>query len=104
VAALSIQEQRLARQLGGHHPYLLQLAAGLLYEARQSGRNIGWVQAEFAKEARQVPKSIFKVPSRVRILVIGIGCVMILILMVLVVIGVLNPTRLWELLQNLFSR
>ena len=102
-AALSIQEQRLARQLGGHHPYLLQLAAGLLYEARQSGRNISWVQAEFAKEARQVPQPIFNVPSRVRLLVIGIGGVMILILMVLVVMGVLNQTQLGKLLQNLFS-
>jgi hypothetical protein len=41
-AALSMQEQRFAGQLGGHHPYLLQLAAGLLYEACQSGRHISW--------------------------------------------------------------
>jgi hypothetical protein len=103
-AALSMEEQRLARQLGGHHPYLLQLAASLLYETRQSGRDMSWVQAEFEKEARQVPKPIFNVPSRVGVLVIGIGGIMILILMILVVIGVLNQTRLWESLQNLFSR
>jgi hypothetical protein len=99
-----MEEQRLARQLGGHHPYLLQLAASLLYETRQSGRDMSWVQAEFEKEARQVPKPIFNVPSRVGVLVIGIGGIMILILMILVVIGVLNQTRLWESLQNLFSR
>ncbi|NEQ25327.1 MAG: hypothetical protein F6K28_40925, partial [Microcoleus sp. SIO2G3] len=80
------------------------IGASLLYEARQSGRNISWVQVEFEKEARQVPKPIFNVPNYARILVIGIGGVMIVILMVLVVIGVLNQTRLWELLQNLFGK
>lgn len=87
-AALSTQEQRLARQLGGRHPYLLQLAASLFYEAHQLGRDVSWVEAEFDKEARRVPKPIFS--NRVAVLVKGVGAVIILGLIALVVVSVLN--------------
>jgi hypothetical protein len=102
--ALSGQEQHFVRQLGGRHPYLLQLAASLLYEARESGRNVSWVKAEFQKEARRVPTSMWKFPKRQGCLVKSLSGVIILTLVVLIVIGVLNPTQLWELLQKVIGR
>ncbi len=98
--ALSKQEQQLVRQWGGRHPYLLQLAASLLCEARQMGRDVSWAKAEFAKEARRVPKPRWKLPKRTGFLVKSIGGVIILVLMVVVVIVVLNQTQVWELLQK----
>jgi hypothetical protein len=77
-------------QWGGRHPYLLQLAASLLYEAQQSGRDVSWAKAEFAKEARRVPQSIWKYFERKGYLVKIIAGGIILILIVLVVITLLN--------------
>jgi hypothetical protein len=99
-AALSTQEQRFARQLGGRHPYLLQLAASLLYEGRQLGRDVSWVKVEFEKEARHVPKPMWKPPKHAGCLVISISGVMILIAIAILIISLLSPTPLWELLQQ----
>lgn len=103
-AALSTQEQRLVRQWGGRHPYLLQLAASLLYEASQLGQDASWAKAEFDKEARLVSKSGGNFSSSLGCWIKGIGVVMMLGFLVLVVIGLLNQTHVWELLPNLLRR
>jgi hypothetical protein len=89
-AALSKQEQHLARQWGGRHPYLLQLAASLLYEARQLGRDASWAKVEFEKEARGVSKPVWNFPKPTGCLIKSVGGLMILILIVLVLMAVLN--------------
>lgn len=54
-AALSLAEQRLAREWGGRHPYLLQLAGYFLCQARQQGRDEAWAHEQFLAEKRRVP-------------------------------------------------
>jgi hypothetical protein len=54
-AALSLPEQRLARRWGGRHPFLLQLAADALWQARQEGRDEAWTYTRFVEQARHVP-------------------------------------------------
>jgi hypothetical protein len=103
-AALSKQEQQLVRQWGGRHPYLLQLAASLVCEARQLGRDVNWAKAEFAKEARRVPKPMWKFPKRKGFLLKTLGGLIILILIVLIVVGILNQLQVWELLQKVLGR
>jgi uncharacterized protein len=56
-AILSIDEQQLARQLAGNHPFLLQIACRLCYEARQQGQNKNWVKKQFAQELKRLPKN-----------------------------------------------
>ncbi len=89
-AALSSQEQQLVRQWGGRHPYLLQVAATLLYEAHQLGQDVSWAKAEFQKEARRVPKPMWKFSRGRGSFVKTIGGVIILILVVLVAIAILK--------------
>jgi hypothetical protein len=88
--ALSSQEQQLVRQWGGRHPYLLQVAATLLYEAHQLGQDVSWAKAEFQKEARRVPKPMWKFSRGRGSFVKTIGGVIILILVVLVAIALLK--------------
>lgn len=59
-ATLSPPDQKLAKQLGGTHPFLLQLAGRLLWEARQQGRDINWVKERFEVEARRTPGYSFE--------------------------------------------
>jgi hypothetical protein len=54
-AALSVDEQHTARRWGGHHPYLLQLAASLLWQARQQGKNQHWAKVQFERERNRLP-------------------------------------------------
>lgn len=54
-AALRLEEQRLARQWGGRHPYLLQLAASCLCQARQEGRDVAWARRCFEQQAVRLP-------------------------------------------------
>jgi hypothetical protein len=56
-AVLSVDEQRLTRQLGGCHPFLLQIAGGLVCEARQQGHDENWIRTRFEEEKRRLPKS-----------------------------------------------
>ena len=58
-AALSTDEQRLAKEWAENHPLLLQLACTFLWEARQQGQYISWAKQRFIQEARRVPKSRF---------------------------------------------
>lgn len=62
-AVLSRYEQRLARNWGGCHPFLLQLAGSFLWEARQLGQDVKWAKAKFEQEARRVPKFGFDLRS-----------------------------------------
>ncbi len=101
---LSMQEQHLVRQWGGRHPYLLQLAASLVCEARQSGREVGWAQAEFDKEARRVPKPTRQFSKQTGCLILGIAGVIALGAIVLLVISSLSAAPLWELLQKAIGR
>jgi hypothetical protein len=102
--ALTMQEQSLVRQWGGRHPYLLQLAATLLYQARQSGGDTRWAKVEFEKEARRVPKPMGKFPKQMGCLMIGIGGVVILFAIALLVTSLFTPMSLWELLQKAIGR
>jgi len=52
--ALGLEEQRLARQWGSHHPYLLQLAASCLCQARQEGRDVDWARRCFDQQATRL--------------------------------------------------
>ena len=88
--ALNQQEQHLVRKLGGRHPYLLQLAGSLVYEARQSGRDIAWAKAEFAKEARHVSTAMWTFPQRTGYLMISLGGVIVLALVIVLIFSVLK--------------
>lgn len=85
--ALNTQEQSLVQQWGGRHPYLLQLAASLLYEARQTERDEGWAKAEFDKEARRVSKPGGMVPRPTLYLIIGLAGAIALGLLALIVLN-----------------
>lgn len=98
--ALSTSEQQLVRQWGRRHPYLLQLAASLLYEAHQVGQDVSWAKAKFQKEARHVPKPARKFTKRTSYLIISICGVVIFLVIALVVFSLLSPTPLGELLQK----
>lgn len=101
---LTIQEQKLAMQWGKRHPYLLQLAASLLYEARQLGQDESWTKAEFNKEARRVPKLPWKFTKRTSYSIIFICFVIIFLAIILVSISLLNPLPIGELLQNVLKK
>ncbi|MCI5130919.1 MAG: hypothetical protein D3904_05205, partial [Candidatus Electrothrix sp. EH2] len=59
--ALSTSDQKLARKWGGRHPYLLQLAAISLVEARQFRKKTAWAKRHFTKEQRRIkPVSVWK--------------------------------------------
>lgn len=124
-AVLSVDEQRLTRQLGGCHPFLLQIAGGLVCEARQQGHDENWVKSRFATESRRLPQSglasrrwwrqvhwlLWELPVRLGRIpkFIGgtvddvsnwiIGCV-ILLLPILVLFGVLHWEQVWDFVRD----
>lgn len=55
--ALGIRDQELVRELGGNHPFLLQIAGSLVCEARQHQYNESWVRKKFDKEYNRLPSS-----------------------------------------------
>lgn len=57
--ALTWEEQRLAKQWGGNHPLLLQLAASLLWEAHQQNLDFGWAKEKFIQKSRLIPRNGF---------------------------------------------
>ncbi len=61
-AALSIEEQRQARQWGGRHPYLLQLAGSSLCHARRRGKAITWARGQFDAERRRLFEPASPIP------------------------------------------
>jgi uncharacterized protein len=104
IPILTIQEQQLARLWGKGHPYLLQLAAILLYKARQLERDESWAKTEFNKEARRVPKPPWKFTKRTSYSVIFLCFVLIFLAIILVSISLLSPLPIGELLQNVLSK
>ena len=52
--ALQASDQKLARQWGGRHPYLLQLAAGELFDARQCGKDTRWAEKRFLEQSCRI--------------------------------------------------
>lgn len=55
--ALGMGEQRLAKEWGKNHPYLLQLAALILCEAQQGGHDVSWAKSRFDREEGRVPRN-----------------------------------------------
>ncbi|BAZ10617.1 hypothetical protein NIES4071_24400 [Calothrix sp. NIES-4071] len=53
--ALGIRDQQLVRELGGNHPFLLQIAGSLVCEARQHQYDETWVRKQFNKEYNRLP-------------------------------------------------
>lgn len=122
---LSMDEQRLTRQLGGSHPFLLQIAGGLVYEARQQGHDENWVKTHFASESKRWPQSglgsrkwwrslrwlIWELPVRLGRLPKFIGGtvddlsnwiigLVIMILPILVLAGVLHWNQVWDFVRD----
>ena len=56
-AALTSEEQRLARKWAGNHPLLLQLAASLLWEAHQQNLHFRWAREKFIEKSRGIPRT-----------------------------------------------
>ena len=54
--ALSEDRQKLALQWGERHPYLLQLAAVCLWEAREYDRSNEWARERFEKNAHKAKR------------------------------------------------
>ncbi|WP_298819506.1 hypothetical protein [uncultured Chloroflexus sp.] len=126
-AALSLEEQRLARAWGQRHPCLLQMAGYFLCQARQQGKDSSWAYQQFQLERSRVPASrspraavvgaaraIWNAPlwlgrlaqwlgqrtDDVTNLVAGIT---IIVIIVLVLLGYQNPDALRVLLEKLLG-
>lgn len=123
--ALSLDEQRLSQQLGGSHPFLLQIAGGLVCEARQQGHDENWVKTRFASESRRLQKSrlgsrgwwrwvrwfVWNLPVRLGRAVQFIGRTVddvsswiigmaIVVMFVLVLVGVLHWNQVWDFVRD----
>ena len=127
-AALSLDEQEKALAWGKRHPFLLQLAATYLCEARQRGKSIVWAQNRFERNAtvvhshREWKRWLMKIPKWVVVdaphqlgalaawigenvddikkWVIGAG---ILLVIILVVVHQIDQKDLVHLLTRLFG-
>lgn len=103
-AALRKNEQRLARKWGRCHPFLLQLASRLLWEARQQEQVVSWAKARFEQEARRVPKPLSTITPPAGYFARSAGGIAILLLAVLVVISVLKQTQVLESLWKALGK
>ncbi|MEC4814612.1 MAG: ATP-binding protein [Scytonema sp. PMC 1069.18] len=122
--ALGMDEQKLTRELGGNHPFLLQLAGSLVWEARQQGKDKNWMKTRFAEESKRVPGNQRRWLRRgrfIRDMVSGIGAfsqwlaqawndakdlilgIVILVIIILAIFGVLNPEKVKEFLGYLLN-
>ncbi|MBD2185621.1 ATP-binding protein [Planktothrix sp. FACHB-1355] len=103
-AALRNDEQRLARQWGGCHPYLLQLAGSLLWEARQQKQKVGWAKAKFEQQARRIPKGFWNITSSAKYFGKTVSGIALLILVVAVVVSLVKQTQVLEALQKVLGK
>ena len=55
-SVLGTERQALALKWAGRHPYLLQLAAKCLWDARQDDRSEEWAKEQFDRDAKAVPR------------------------------------------------
>lgn len=70
--ALDADEQRLARKWGGIQPHLLQLAASVLFDARQAGKDAAWAKQQFERaRKRSKEKSVWTKPLSVKTIAQG---------------------------------
>jgi hypothetical protein len=119
---LSVEEQRLAKQWGGRHPYLLQLAGKWLCQARQQHHDSTWAKQHFDLEADHIPvkwrwlKQIVRrldwvlwIPREIGKFAIRLGSAYdelgatlvgmgIIIVIALIVVGVVQPSFLQQFL------
>ncbi|MBP5976875.1 ATP-binding protein [Brasilonema sp. CT11] len=127
--ALGMHEQNLTRQLGGRHPFLLQLAGMLACEARQQGKDENWVKTRFKQQSRRLPRPglgsrrwwrslrwlVWNVPIRIGSVVKSIGVslsditswilgVVIVCVIILVVFGLVSHSDAWRWIQKLVNK
>ena len=75
---LSLADQRHMRELGGLHPYKLQLAGSLIYQAKQNGADVDWkrVEQDFTQQVnatfRHEPNAPAPKPSALKTILMGI--------------------------------
>ncbi|MBD2598627.1 ATP-binding protein [Nostoc spongiaeforme FACHB-130] len=123
--ALSMDEQRLTQQLAGSHPFLLQIAGGLVCEARQQGHDENWVKTRFVQESRRLPQSrlgsrrwwlglrwlVWNLPIRLGRVVKFLGGTVddvsswikgmaILVMVILVFTRVINWNEVWDFVRD----
>ncbi|MBW4635513.1 MAG: AAA-like domain-containing protein [Iphinoe sp. HA4291-MV1] len=128
-SALGMHEQKLTRQLGGRHPFLLQLAGMLACEARQQGKDDDWVKTRFKQESRRLPRPglgsrswwrslrwlVWNLPIRIGSVVKSIGVsidnisawiigVVVVFAFILVVFGFVTHSDAWQLIQKLVNK
>ncbi|MGH8002835.1 MAG: AAA-like domain-containing protein [Brasilonema sp.] len=128
-AALSMDEQKLTRQLGGCHPFLLQFAGWLVCEARQQGKNENWVKTRFQEQSRRLPRPglgsrrwwhslrwlVWNFPIRIGSVVKSIGVsidnisawiigVVVVFAFILVVFSLVNHSDAWQWIKNLVDK
>ncbi|MDU9048678.1 MAG: ATP-binding protein [Candidatus Electrothrix sp. Rat3] len=59
--ALDAEKRQLALDWGGRHPYLLQMAGTVLFEAHQLGKSIRWAKKRFKEQQCRIkPVSVWK--------------------------------------------
>jgi hypothetical protein len=112
--ALSPEKQQIAIQWGGRHPYLLQLAAFWLWEAKKGDRPVQWAKHQFDQQAKRVPgwrlgwrriwhgfrwvilglKSLLGVPQTIgagvnKVIELGIGFIVIVVV-ILALLGLIT--------------
>ncbi|NJM73930.1 MAG: ATP-binding protein [Scytonema sp. RU_4_4] len=127
--ALSMDEQKLTRQLGGRHPFLLQLAGMLVCQARQQGKDENWVKTRFKEQSRRLPRAglgsrrwwrslrwlVWNFPIRIGSVVKSIGVsmdnitawiigVVVVFAFILVVFGLVTHSEAWQWIKNLVDK
>lgn len=121
---LSMDEQLLTQQLGGNHPFLLQIAGSLVYEARQNGHDKEWVKKQFYSASKRLPSqrnhqgwlrrvrwlvwdlpvSLGKIPKFIGNAVDDVSNwiigLVILLMPIFVIVGLLNWNQVWDFIHD----
>lgn len=125
--ALDSHRRKLARKWGGKHPFLLQLAASCLWEAKTQMRSEEWARKEFESKAKMVKPTlkpshfldllrwlVWTMPKHLGSLAIWTGNhtediwkwfsgTITIIVVILFIIGLLNFKEFKELLESLLG-
>ncbi|BDA71674.1 hypothetical protein CAL7716_058400 [Calothrix sp. PCC 7716] len=121
---LGIRDQELVKELGGNHPFLLQLAANLVCEARQHKYDEIWIRKQFKFQRNRLPystniKQDYKHPLRsIRYFFSTVGAssfwlvelwnnrkdvVFGAIFVTLIIYCLRNPSKIQKFLENLLN-
>jgi len=126
-SALNPRERQLAHEWSNTtHPYILQMAADALCQARLTGRNEAWARKKFNEEVRKYDRwgwkrssllrclhSVFwKFPARIGLLVRRTGTeidnvtnwimgLFLIIFLVLIFLGAIKPNELLEIVRRI---